>query len=257
MKIIATIEARMSSTRLPGKVLRQIAGKPMLQWLIERIKPSQTIDEIVVATSVESSDDAIVELAKGMNVSCCRGSLEDVLGRLTRCAESKNADLIVKLAGDNPLYHYELIDSMIELFQNSNYDFLGTTFMGYSKAWNVPRTFPLGLGVAIFPLWVLQDADRSTQNPDDRESIVKYIIDRPGKFRLGAFQAEGRFSRLNRPELRLTVDTQKDFELMEYIFSSLPNKNELFSIEEVIEFLDEHPQIRDSNKDINQKGLLK
>ena len=255
MKIVVTIEARMTSTRLPGKVLKNLSGKPMLQWIVERARPSKNIDEIVIVTSDESSDDPIVELSRRVNVPCCRGSLEDVLGRLTMCAESRNADLIVKLSGDNPLYHYDLIDSMVECFLNSNYDFLCTTFMAFSKVWNVPRTFPLGLGVAIFPLAILKDVNRLAVDPNERESIVKYIIDRPDKYRLGAFNAEGKFAKLNRPELRLTVDTEEDLELMEQIFNSLSKEGICFSIDKSIEFLDKNPEIRVINRDVKQKWL--
>ena len=256
MKIVATIEARMTSLRLPGKVLMPLVGKPMLQWLIERVRPSRRIDEIVLATSDQPSEEPIVELANKMEIPFYRGSLDDVVGRLTKCAESRNADLIVKLSGDNPLYHYDLIDAMVYHFLQSKYDFLGTTFMDFSKVWDVPRTFPLGLGIAIFPLQVLQDADRSAKKTEERESVVQYIIDRPHKYFLGAFQAEGESSGLNRPELRLTVDTEKDFELMQDLLSTLSKREKLLSIEETIEFLDEHPEIRDSNKDIHQKDLV-
>ena len=256
-KIIATIEARMTSSRLPGKVLRPLAGKPMLQWLIERIRPARQIDEIVIATSRDESDDSIELFAARMGVSCFRGSLNDVLGRVTRCAESYHADLVVKLSGDNPLCHYKLIDAMVSNFTEFKCDFLGTTFMRFSPTWDVPVTFPLGFGVAIIPVKILQETERLAEAPDDRESVVKYIIDRPYKYKLGDFQAEEEFSALNRPELRLTVDTRKDFELMEYIFSSLSSKSWLFPIEEAIVFLDRHPQIRDINKDVKQKGFCK
>ena len=255
VKVVATIEARMTSSRLPGKVLKDLSGKPMLQWIIERVMPSKNIDEIAIATSDKSSDDPIVELSRRVNVPCCRGNLEDVLERLTMCAESRNADLIVRLTGDNPLCHYGLIDSMVECFLNSDYDFLCTTFMAFSKVWNVPRTFPLGLGVAIFPLAILKDVNRLAVDPNERENTVKYIIDRPDKYRLGAFKAEGKFAKLNRPELRLTVDTEEDFEIMEQVFNSLSKEDIYFSVDESIEFLDNNPEIRDANSDVKQKWL--
>jgi len=256
MRTVATIEARMTSSRLPGKVLKPLVGKPMLQWLIERIRPAKSLDEIVVATSDQSSDDTIADFARQMGVVLFRGNLEDVLGRLTRCAETRKADLIVKLSGDNPLYHHALIDDMVEYFKHEKYDFLGTTFMSFSKAWHVQRTFPLGLGVALFPLWVLKDAESSTNDPRDRESVVKYMIEHPEKYKLGAFQADGMWANLNRPELRLTVDTEKDFYLMESIFSNLFTQGKLFTVSQAIQFLDQYPQVRDMNKAVRQKELL-
>ncbi len=256
MKIIATIEARMTSSRLPGKVLRPLAGKPMLQRLIERIKPARDIDEVIIATSDLVSDDPIARLANELNIGCFRGSLEDVLARLTRCAERNNADLIVKLSGDNPLYHYTLINDIVESFFEVNCDFLGTTFMGFSKAWQEQRTFPLGLGVAVIPLRVLQEADLSCDSMDDRESVVKYIIDRPEMFRLCGFHAHEKWAFLNRPELRLTVDTKEDFQLIDKIFTSLFLKNKLFGLQDVVEYLDTNTELLHINADVTQKGMI-
>lgn len=255
MKILATIEARMSSTRLPGKVLKQLSGKPMLQWLIERVRPSSMVDEFIVASSIEESDDAIERLCDSLGVLCCRGSLEDVLGRLTVCCEKNNGDLIVKLSGDNPLYHYELIDEIVKNFLSSEYDFMGTTFMSFSSTWNVERTFPLGLGVGVFPAWLLNEINLKAIKPEERESVVMHIIDNPDIYNLGAFQAVGRYSFLNRPELRFTVDTSLDFDLMEKVFNTLSVKNALFSLEEVIAFLDSSPEVRDMNRTVMQRGV--
>lgn len=257
MKIVATIEARMSSSRLPGKVLMPLAGKPMLQWIIERILPSRQIDAIVVATSVEPSDDPIAAMAAHMGVGCFRGSLDDVLGRLTRCAESVQADWIVKLSGDNPLCHHALVDDMVAAFKDRPCDFLGTTFMGFSTAWKEQRTFPLGLGVAVMPLTVLQTADRLSTSPDARESVVRFIIDHPERFDLAAFHAAGPWAGLRRPELRLTVDTETDFAMMEAIFTALGRQAPDFSIAAAIAYLDAHPQTRDRNRQVRQRHLVK
>jgi spore coat polysaccharide biosynthesis protein SpsF len=255
MNIVATIEARMSSSRLPGKVLKPLAGKPMLQWLVERVRPARRIDRLVLATSVETSDDPTAELARQLGIDCFRGSLDDVLGRLTRCAETHAADLIVKLSGDNPLYHHLLLDDMVAAFERRPCDFLGTTFMSFSEAWQARRTFPLGLGVAVMPLAVLQEAERRSQTAEGRESVVRYIIDHPERFDLAAFDAVGPWAALNRPELRLTVDTAADFAVMEALFDALGRQAADFAITDAIAYLDAHPEVRALNRDIRQRHL--
>lgn len=141
-KIIATIEARLASTRLPGKVLLPLGGKPVLQFLVERLKRSKFIDEIIIATSSNIENDAIESLTKEIGIYCFRGSEDDVLSRVIGAADSRKADIIVQLTGDCPLMDPELIDECVSKYLDGGYDYVANELV---------RTYPIGMDVAVFP----------------------------------------------------------------------------------------------------------
>ena len=149
MKIIATIEVRMSSSRLPGKVLRKIQEKPMLELLIERIKTCKSINEMVIATTVNPADDPIIELANRLNVKCYRGNEDDVLERVLKAAKFVNGDIIVELWGDSPLIDKEILEDLINHFLKNDVDCIGTTLPNFEKE------FPIGFSAIIFPVKIL------------------------------------------------------------------------------------------------------
>ena len=219
-RIGAIIEARMGSTRLPGKVLREIQGRSMLDHVMER-SLACTQDAVVVATTTSSEDDPIEEAAIEAGVGCYRGSQEDVLNRVLEAAIAFDVDVVVKLSGDNPLYHPAYVDAIVKEFMDSSYDFVTNTHMGFSEAWEPDRTWPIGTGVAVFETNLLQRIDRLNPDAADREHVIKYIIDRPGEFHLRAFDAEGSFAAYRRPDLRLAVDTEADLEFINGVFERI------------------------------------
>ena len=156
MNRIAIIEARMKSSRLPGKVLKPILGKPMLELLVERIKQARYVDHIVIATTGSASDDPIEDLAKRLNVGCFRGSEEDVLDRVLSAARKYKADVIVEITGDCPLVEAEKIDQMLRSYQYMNYDFMANRLDG---------SYPPGLGLRIFRRQTLERVDSSNKGP--------------------------------------------------------------------------------------------
>jgi spore coat polysaccharide biosynthesis protein SpsF len=246
MKIVATIEARMSSNRLPGKSMKKILGKPMLELMIERIQNCNKIDEVVIATSSNPENDLIESLAKKIGVGCFRGSEDDVLDRVLKAAKSVNANIIVELWGDSPLIDANILNDLIDFYQKNDYDCVGTNLPNFDK------TYPLGLSALIFPLKILDEVDKITQNPDDRENVSNYIYEHPDKYKIASLPCP---KELNFPNLRLTVDEQNDFDLIEIIFRELYPKNSKFSAAEAIKFLNSNPKFSKMNRHVVQRRL--
>lgn len=246
MKIVATIEARIGSTRLPGKSMKKIVDKPMLQLLIERVKRSKMIDEIVVATTTNPADDIIEDLAKKMSISCFRGSEDDVLDRVLRAAKSANADIILELWGDNPLIDPIILDELIRFYLQNKFDCVGTILPNFEK------TYPLGISALIFSTIILDEVDKITNNPNDRENVSNYIYEHPEKYKLASLPCP---SEMNQPNLRFTVDENSDFELIKLIFENFYHSNPNFGVLDVIKFLDSNPQLKSLNKHVAQRKL--
>lgn len=242
-KIVATVEVRMTSSRLPGKVLLPLAGKPALERLIERLKRSKYIDEIVVATTVNDADQSIVELAQKLGVSCFRGSEDDVLSRVLGAAQSVNGDIICEVTGDCPALDYRLIDQGIEDFFTHDVHYVGNVY---------PSTYPIGFDVQVFPTKVLEEVNRLTQDPLDHTHVSYYIYMHPDRFKVRMWKSEGEY---NWPELRVTLDEKADYEFVNAIFEKLIPENEDFSALDVIHLLKKEPQLLEINKHVRQKDL--
>jgi spore coat polysaccharide biosynthesis protein SpsF len=241
-KIVATIEARMSSTRLPGKVLMPLAGKPNLERLIERLRRSAYLDDIVIATTTNPADDAIVSFAEGVGCKVWRGSEENVLERVLEAAQSVGADLIVEITGDCPLVDWRHVDRLIEIYTDGGYDYVAN---------NMERTFPRGMDVQVFSVQTLSEVNTLTQDPVDQENVSIYIYNHPERYRLYNWAAEGRMAR---KDLRVTLDTREDYQLLNTIFEKLLPANSDFSAEEVIALFEKEPQLADINAGIKQKN---
>jgi spore coat polysaccharide biosynthesis protein SpsF len=228
--ILAILQARMSSTRLPGKVLRPILGRPMLGWQIDRIRRSTTIDELVVATSQEASDNALQAFCDTNGVPCYRGALHDVLARFHGAVEAFGpAEHVIRLTGDCPLIDWTIIDSAVALHRSEGSDLAGN---------GVNRTFPDGLDVEVMTFSALDRAHREATNRGHREHVTQYIYHHPEKFRLAHLTQTPDLA-----ALRWTVDTIADFEMIEKVFAGLADTNNNFLQQDVLGFLDKHPEI--------------
>lgn len=241
MKVVATIEGRTASSRLPGKVLMDIAGKPMLQHVIERAKAIEAVDEVVVATTVSAGDDAIEALSVALGVPCFRGSEQDVLQRLADAATAHAADVLARITGDMPLLDPALVTAEIDFFRAGDYDYVSEIGMKNTAAWVEEPTFPLGFGAEIVRPAALRAAAREAREPRDREIPTRFVIDRPDRFRLGAFHARGQFAAARRPGLRLSVNTAGELAEVRRIFEALQPHNGLFGILDVVAFLEASP----------------
>lgn len=251
--VTATIEARLGSTRLPAKVMVNLGGRPMLQVLVERVLRAKVLDRIVIATTAQAEDDAIEHLARTLGVGCYRGSVDDVMGRVLGAAGSVGADDIVALSGDNPLVDPELIDDVVAFYRAGGYDYVTTTHMHHSRNWGAQRTFPVGVSVQVFSTRVLEDAASRTVDPVERQHASFAIYDHPERYRLGAFEAAGKYAEWRRPALRLTVDTPEDLALIREIFDRLSAGSPIFSTSAAIHLVAEHPQLRDMNAHVRQR----
>lgn len=240
-KIVATIEARMTSTRLPGKVLMPLAGKPNLERLIERLRRSAYIDDVIVATTSNSQDDAIVALCEKLDCTHHRGSEDDVLLRVLEAAQSNEADIIVEICGDDPLIDWRHVDRLVELFFKDGYDYVSN---------NLNKSFPIGFDVQVFPTAILDEVNRISKDVYDHEHVSLYIYNHPEKYKLGELVAEGK---MKRRDIRLTLDTKEDYMLLNTIFEKLVPKNRDFSAEDVIDLFNNEPSLADINKEIKQK----
>lgn len=231
----------MSSSRLPGKVLLPLAGKPALERLIERLERSEYVDEIVVATTVNAGDDPIVALAEKLGVRSHRGSEEDVLKRVLEAAQSAEADVIVEITGDCPLVDWRLVDRGVKELFDKKLDF---------SANNIAPTYPDGFDVRVFPLSLLEKLDRLTDDPIDRVHVSFYVNTHPYNFRIYNWNAEPEDYL---PEGRVTLDEKADYELINTIFETLLPMNHDFSASDVIRLLKTRPELFAMNQHVKAK----
>lgn len=240
-KIVATIEARMTSSRLPGKVLLPIAGIPALEMMIERLKRSKYLDAICIATTTNVADDSINELAEKLSVGCFRGSESDVLKRVLSAARYMNANVIVEMTGDCPFADPTLVDRGVKEFFSREVDY----------ASNVIRpTFANGFDVQVFPTNILEEVDELTNDPIDRTHVSYYIYTHPEKYRIYNWEAgPDEFG----PELRMTLDEQVDYTALCAVADALIHSNPYFTAVDVTKFLRSHPEVVSINNSVNQK----
>ncbi|WP_010237130.1 cytidylyltransferase domain-containing protein [Clostridium arbusti] len=241
MNIVCIIQARVGSTRLPGKVLKKICGKTVLEHDIDRIKRVKNIDKIVIATTTLDKDDVIVQEAKRLKISFFRGSEDDVLSRYYYAAKENNTDVVVRVTSDCPLIDSEVTNATIQLYLDNTekYDYVNNT---------IQKTFPRGLDTEVFSFDVLERAFNEATSVRDREHVTSYIWDNPQLFKLGCYKSSRDYS-----ELRWTLDTIEDLQLITTIYSYLYNKNKNFLTSDIIRLLQEHPSIKEINKGIVQK----
>ena len=242
-KIGAIIQARMTSTRLPGKVLMDIEGKPMLWHVVNRLKFSEKLDDIILAIPNTKKNNILEKFAKDNKVKYFRGSEEDVLSRYYKTAKKFKCDLIVRITSDCPLIDPQIVDLVIEKHLKLNADYTSNT---------LKRTFPRGLGVEVFNFKVLKKAQKEAKEDYQREHVTPYIYEHPEIFELQNIEAKGK---LRRPDLRLTVDTKEDLKLIREIYRYLYNPGKIFYTEEIIDLLDKHPELIKINANVQQKAL--
>ncbi len=231
--ILGVIQARTSSRRLPGKVLKPLLGAAMLARQIERVQRSQKLDDLVIATSTEVTDDAIAELCRRLRLNCFRGSLNDVLDRFYNAAKAAAPDHVVRLTGDCPLADPQVIDAVIKLHLEGDYDYTANTH---------PPTYPDGLDVEVVRFACLEMAWRKATLPSEREHVMPYLYEH-GLFRTGNLRHGSDLSRL-----RWTVDEPEDFELIETIYRALHAEKPEFDMADVLALLERRPELCDINR---------
>lgn len=238
MNIICIIQARMGSTRLPGKILKKIKDKPMLDYVIERVKLSTNINNTVLATTESSKDDVVVDYAKRKKINYFRGSEDDVLSRYYYAAIQFKGQIIIRISADDPLIDPEIIDQVIDLHLETNADYTTN---------NLIKTFPLGSDVEVFNFQALEYAFNNAKLGYQREHVTPFIKENSKRFKLENYEAKGK---LRRPDIRITVDTKEDFELIKLII--LHFNNNYFITEDIINFLETNSHLLNINKHIQQ-----
>ena len=243
MKISATIQARVGSSRLPGKVLKPILGTPMLELQIERIQRSMLIDEIIIATSAEPRDDPLERLAEDLGVGCYRGSEDDVLLRVVETLKAFNVEIHVELMGDNPVPDPMLIDSIVGFYLKNadKYDYVTNARK---------TTYPPGQEVYVYPAWVLCDVENRVCDPAMRDNVGNNIERHPEFYRIHNIEAPPWF---NYPDLYMEVDTQEDFEVVSSIYEHFSLNNPAFGLAQIIDYMNTHPSLASRNAHVERR----
>ena len=210
--ITAIIVSRMGSSRFPGKALMPILGKPMLDFLVERVRRSHCLERIVLATTDRSEDGRLAEHAGALGLEVFRGSSEDVLGRVAAAAQAFRANPVVELLGDSPLVEGELIDDVVDFFTAGAYDYVANVTREYRYAPEELRRFPVGIRVQVMTAKALARCEQQATEPKHREHSTTYIYEHPETFRIGYFEATRKWIQLNHPDWFLAVNTVKDME---------------------------------------------
>jgi spore coat polysaccharide biosynthesis protein SpsF len=236
MRTVAIIEARMGSTRLPGKVMMDLGGEPMLSRMIDRVRRCRNLDDVLVATTTSPGDDPIVDMAVAKGVGYCRGSEEDVLGRVLDTADRYGVDVIVELTADCPLIDPRIIDETVAAFHDRQPDF----------CWN--PNHPVGMSTRVFRRGGLSLVGMLTDDPTDREHVSCYFWTHPGEFEIVTVQADP----IHQDEIELTVDTQDDLDLIRMIFSELYSRSPHFGLPEILLLLHQHPELREINRHVRR-----
>lgn len=239
MKTIIIVQARMTSTRLPGKVLLPLAGEPMLMRLMERLRRVQRADGIVIATTTNASDDPIAALCAQQGVPCHRGSELDVLSRYADAARLHAADVVVRITSDCPLIDPALIDQLIAVYEEGDSDYVSNM---------LPPTWPYGMAVEVFSATALAQAHAEATQDAEREHVTPFIYWHPQRYRLRNVASPVALS-----HHRWTVDTPEDYELVRRLFDHLLPTNPHFTQADVLALLDAHPDWIAINQHVQQK----
>lgn len=241
MRAVAIVQARMGSTRLPGKVLMQLAGRSVLERVIRRLRRSSKLSTIVVATTTSPNDDCIVTECERLGVKSYRGSEPDVLDRYYRAVEATEADVVVRVTSDCPLIDAEVLDETIAEFESTRADYVSNC---------VPRTFPRGLDAEVIARSALAQAWQEAGNPYQREHVTPYIYEHPELFKLCFHRTTVDYSRY-----RWTLDTAEDFELLNEVCSYF-GADDSFGWREVLALMELRPELAELNSNVLQKPLV-
>lgn len=240
MRVISTIEARMGSTRFPGKVLEYIGEKAVLEWTAKRIQMAEQVDAVVIATTTSASDDRIAEFCGQAGLPCFRGSEDDVLNRVANAARMMNADIVVQAGADCPFYDPDIIDQMIGIFVKSGYQYVCN---------DLEEGYPVGVNLHVIASETLYEVERLATSQRDRENVVTYIWEHPADFRIFNMTPP---PELKRPDVRLTVDYPEDLALLNELSKGI-NSNSFRTID-IIRYLEKNPDLLEINRNCKMKA---
>lgn len=239
--VVIIIQARMLATRLPGKVLKEVDGKPLLAYLLERLRRVRNADGLLVATSQNPEDQKIVAFCDKEGVPVFRGSEEDVLSRYLGAARNCGAATVVRITADCPLIDPAVVERVIAYYRDHEVDYAGNT---------LTLTYPRGMDTEVFSLRALEEAAQRAHLPSEREHVTLFMYTHPELFRLANVPYFNDMSKY-----RLTVDTQEDFNLVKSVLQELYPRNPNFTLEDILRYLEKNPEIARINAHVRQKPI--
>jgi spore coat polysaccharide biosynthesis protein SpsF len=241
MTTAIVVQARMGATRLPGKVLKPIAGRPMISYQLERLRRAKKAERLVVATTDKPADDAIAAFCVEAGVHCVRGSEADVLARYHDALQRFPADAVVRVTADCPLIDPALVDVAIAAFEPGQYDYVSNM---------LEHTYPYGMAVEVMSADALREAHREAKRPEEREHVTPFIYRHPERYRLKSLTMTPNLS-----HHRWTVDTREDLELVSRILQALYPRKPQFTMQDVLALLEEHPDWCRINAHVEQRKV--
>lgn len=242
MSVNAIIQARCGSTRFPNKVFADINGKPLLWHVVNRLKYSDLIDEIIVATTVNAKDDVIETWCKNENVKCFRGSEDDVLDRYYQASLAFPSDYVVRVTADDPFKEPGVIDQVIGKLINENLDLVTNNF---------PPSFPEGLDCEAFTFEILRTMALNATDPFEREHVTQYVYRNPDRFKIGNVSSDIPLS-----HLRWTIDNTEDYLMVKEIYNKRnKNSNDILLMDEILSILKENPDIANINSGVKRSAM--
>lgn len=243
-KVVAIIQVRMGSTRLPGKVLLDIMGKPLLAHIIDRISESKLVNSnIILATTTNPADHVLVDFANENHLDCFIGSEEDVLDRFYQAAKQAGADIIVRITADDPFKDPEIMDKIIQIMIDDNFDYVSNT---------IKPTYPEGLDIEVFSFKSLERAWKESKKTSEREHVTPYIWNHPDLFKLYNVKNDVDLS-----SMRWTLDTDKDLEFTKAVYERLYVPGKIFRMRDILTILNNEPNLQKINIGIERSAGYK
>ena len=235
------IQARMGSSRLPGKIMKKINGDtPMLKFQLDQLEFSKNVDQIIIATTTLEPDNLIVDFCKKNNLECFRGESKDVLDRYYRCAKKFKLSIIVRITSDNPLIDPTIVDHVISRFIDSDYDYMSTEV----------KKSPLGFAVEVFTFKSIKKAWEEAKLPSEHEHVTPYFYNNPDKFKIESVSQEKDLS-----HIRCTVDTEYDFKLIEKIISKIETRP--IHLDHILDLFSKDTNLLEINKHVKHDGYAR
>lgn len=243
LNTVIILQARMGSTRLPGKTMKPILGRPLLSFVIERLQRCACQDQIVVATTNKPLDKQIIDFCRREKVDYFIGEESDVLDRYFQAAQAYGADIVVRVTGDCPLIDPAVVDEVVKFYVDHypKYDYVSNV---------IDRSYPRGMDVEVFSIRCLEALKRYAVTPEEKEHVTLYVLNHKDRF--------STYSIVNKHDIsqyRWTVDTKEDFLLIQNIIEALYPINSQFAMKDILKVLDEHPDWKELNTHIKQKEI--
>lgn len=243
LKVSIIVQARMGASRLPGKIMRTVLGKPMLEYQIERLRRVEASDEVVIATTDDPSDDVVSDFCQKLSIPFFRGDVDDVLNRYYQAAKKRNSKIIVRITGDCPLIDPNIVNQLIRYFLSNEkrFDYVSNV---------IERTYPRGIDCEVFSFKILEEIHKAATDLSDREHVTRYLRRNPMRYRLGNVSYPTDESRH-----RWTLDTEDDFKLIQKFFERLYPTHPHFSLEDGLRFMEQNPDLIKLNRHVRQKEV--